>query len=79
MGDLYQPPHTHPGSVKEGVERIQEPEDGKAARKCCLLDMTWPMHSRVHYSYGDLFKIRPTRSVPKKKTLTGLRGFKKKI
>lgn len=34
--------------------------------------------SLVRYSYGDLFKIRPTRSVPKKKTLTGLRGFKKK-
>lgn len=67
MGDLYQPPRTHPTHIlaqwKKGVERIQEPEDGKAAVKCCLLDMTWPMYSRVHYSHGDLFKIKPTRSV----------------
>lgn len=42
------------GSKKEGRSQ----KIGKRSVKCCLLDMTWPVHSRTSISCGCLHKTR---------------------
>lgn len=73
-------PHTHPGSVEERGRKNSRAGRWEGCREMLPAghDMANVLkYSRVHYSHGDLFKIKPTRSVPKKKkkTLTGLGGF----